>query len=305
MRQPRASMESLAAIVSVAEHGELAKAALQLGLTKSALHKRLRLLSALLEAQLVQISNDRVTLTDVGWLFYAEACQALEHASLGEEKTYAHLLLRTNHLIVGHSTYLAPKLLAVIHQLPESALPAVRVEHRSGLTTDIMERVASGTLHAGFVFLPVQRKGLLIRQVLEEPLVVCIPSDWPLARRAEVSSQDFLGQPYIAVGRQIIPAFHAEIEDYFQGFGISLRVVEDAFSPVEALAYVEQKVGLCLLAASSAGVAIRGVAVRPLVTRVLTRRSGLILREDNRDPRIAEFMAMVLKKTARMARLPG
>jgi DNA-binding transcriptional LysR family regulator len=304
MRKPRASMDAFAAFVSVAEYGEWAKAAQQLGLTKSALHKRLRLLSALLNAQLIHIAHDRITLTEAGELFYFEASQALEHATLAEEKTQAHLLLRANHLLIGHSTYLAPKLLAVIHRLSEDTEPSVRLEHWSGLTSNVIERVANGTLHAGFVFLPVQREGLLIRQVLEEPLVACIPSGWPLASHTEIRPQDLAGQPYVAIAREVLSAFHSEIEDYFQGFGITLRVVEDAFSPAEALAYVEQKVGLCLLAASSAAAA-RGVTVRPLMTRALTRRSGLILREDNRDPQIAEFMDMVLKRTAKMARFPA
>jgi DNA-binding transcriptional LysR family regulator len=304
MRKPHASMESIAALVSVAKYGDWARAAEQLGVTKSALHKRLRLLSALLDAQLIRMSLDRITLTDAGELFYLEACQTLEHAMLAEEKTRAHLLLRANHLLIGHSTYLPPRLLAIIRRLSEGVGELVRLQHWSGLSSDVVERVRSGTLHAGFVFLPVETEGLLVRQVFQEPLVACIPSGWPLASHTEIRPQDLVGQPFISVGQEAIPAFHAEIEDYLSGFGITLRVLADAFSPAEALAYVEQKIGVCLLAASAA-VPMRGVTVRPLMTRALTRRSGLILREDNRDPQIAEFMDMVLKRTAKMARNPG
>jgi DNA-binding transcriptional LysR family regulator len=302
VRRPRASMDSFAALVSVVEYGQLTKAAEQLGLTVSALHKRLQALSMQLGTQLVHISRDRLSLTEAGELFYAEAAQTLEHATLAEEKMRAHLLLRAKRLVIGHSTYLAPRLLATIHRLSEESAGSTHLEHHSGLSMDIVERVANGGLHAGFVFLPVRREGLMIRQVFEEPLVACIPSSWPLASRTEIHAEDIAGQSFVSVGREVIPTYQAEIEDYFAGFGIRLRVVEDAFAPAEALVYVAQAVGMCILARSSA-IADRGVTIRPLATRALTRRSGLILREDNRDLQISQFMDIVLKRTARMAHL--
>jgi DNA-binding transcriptional LysR family regulator len=133
-------------------------------------------------------------------------------------------------------------------------------------------------------------------------LVACIPSSRPLASRTEIRPQDLATERIIAVARQALPALHAEIEEYCLGFGIELQIVEDAFSPTEALAYVEQKVGICILAASSA-VAWRGVTVRPLSTRALTRRSGIFLREDNRAAVLADFMDQVLRQTARFRRV--
>jgi DNA-binding transcriptional LysR family regulator len=302
MRRPRASMDAFAAFVSIAEHGRWTRAAEQLGVTVSAMHKRLRLLDDLLGAQLIETFHDRIRLTEAGELFYREAVQTLEHAALAEEKAQAHLILRARHLLVGHSTYLAPKLLAIIHHLKSDVAQSMHIESRTGLTLDLVEQVVNGTLHAGFGFLPIHRDGLLIRQIFEEPLVACIPSSRALASRTEIGPQDLATEPIIAVARQALPALHAEIEEYCLGFGIELQIVEDAFSPTEALAYVEQKVGICLLAASSA-IAWRGVTVRPLSTRALTRRSGIFLREDNRAAVLADFIDQVLHQTAKFRRV--
>jgi DNA-binding transcriptional LysR family regulator len=303
MRRPRASMDAFAAFVSIAEHGRWTKAAEQLGVTVSGMHKRLRLLADLLGAQLIETFHDRIRLTEAGELFYREAVQALEHATLAEEKAQAHLKLRARHILMGHSTYLPPKLLAIIHNLKSDVAPSMHIEDRTGLTIDLVEQVMNGTLHVGIGFLPIHRDALHIRKIFEEPLVACIPSSRPLASRAEVGPQDLAGEPFIAVARQALPALHAGIEEYCLGFGIELQIVEDAFSPTEALAYVEQKVGICLLAVSSA-VAWRGVTVRPLSTRTLSRRSGIFLREDNRNPILADFIEIVLRQTAKLRRVP-
>ena len=101
------------------------------------------------------------TLSEAGQFFYPEAVKTLEHALLAEDKTHAHLLLRANHLLIGHSTYLAPKLLAIIRQLEFDPPSPVHIEHRSGFTADIVRRVLDGTLHAGFRHFPIQHPDLL------------------------------------------------------------------------------------------------------------------------------------------------
>jgi hypothetical protein len=107
----------------------------------------------------------------------------------------------------------------------------------------------------------------------------------------------------VAVSRELLPAVHQEIEDHFEGFGIDLRIVADAFSPLEAMTYVREKVGICLLAASSI-VPQSGIAVKPLSTRVLMRRSGVFLREDSRSPLLRSLLDMVLLQVKTMQRKP-
>jgi hypothetical protein len=40
---------------------------------------------------------------------------------------------------------------------------------------------------------------------------------------------------------------HGEIEAFFSGFGISLRIVADAFAPPEAVGMVEHGIGICMV----------------------------------------------------------
>ena len=301
MRVPKSSVDLLAALIAMVEYKNKIKAAEALGISLSALDKRLRVLSQRMGVKLLNVNEESWTLSEAGRICYPEAVRTLEYALLAEDKTQAHLLLRANHLLVGHSTYLAPKLLAVIRQLEFDPPSLVHIEHRSGFTVDIMKRVLDGTLHAGFGYFPIQHPDLLVRLLLEEPFVVCMPSDHLLARCTQIRPGDLDHQALIAVARETLPALHDEIQEHLASFGITPRIVADAFTPVEALAYVEQKVGLCLLATSSA-VAQRGIVIRPFSTRTLNRRSGFFVRDDSRDVLISELTQLVLKRTAKLSR---
>ena len=212
------------------------------------MRKQIELVKGVLGVPLFIGRNGHLTLTEEGEVFHAEALESLEHANPAEEKTIARLALNNHRLLVGHSTHLPPKLIALINRVRIEDAHAIHIQHISGLTSTIVRRVLEGSLHAGIGILPISNQDLLIRTISEEPLVVCIPSSHKLASKAVIYQRDLDGEPMIAVSREPWPQRHREIEDHFSGFGIDLEVVTDSYSAPEALTYVEQKADFCLLA---------------------------------------------------------
>jgi len=145
--------------------------------------------------------------------------------------------------------------------------------------------------------LPIRHPDLLVRLIYEEPLLACIPNGHKLAAKPMISPEDLEAEPIIAVGRQSLPALHAELEEHFLELGIELTVTTDVLSPAEALACVTHKIGICFLSVTSA-VARPGLVVRPMSSRLLTRKSGVFIREDNRAPLIQKLVDEILKKSA-------
>ena len=234
--------------------------------------------------------------------FYKFASQSVELASLAEESVRSHLLLKTEHVLVGHSSYLAPPLLVMIHSLKLEAHPRVQIDHKPGLTGEIAQAVRNGQLHAGFGFLPLHVPELAVRKVWEEPVVVCVPSSHSLAARTVIRPEDIDGQAFIAVGRGPMPGIHEELEEQLGAMGVTLKVVVDAFAPMEALNMVEQQAGMCILSQSSA-VTHRGVTVRPLWTQALKRQSAFFHREDNRSALVTELSRTVLEQARHLSRV--
>ncbi len=301
MRRPKLKLDNLVAIIMVAERNSLDIAANEMGLSASAVRKQMEAVESILGVALFERAKGNLVLTEEGDLFLVDARKSVEHALLAEEKTLAREALKNHHLIIGHSTYLPPRLIALINQLKVEDAPLARIDHISGLTSIIVQRVCEGSIHAGFGFLPINSPELMVRAIYEEPLVACIPTGHRLAARPLIYPHDFDGEPIVAVSREPLPQLHQEIEQHFEDFGVRLRIVADAFAPPEALTYVIQNVGICLLASSSV-VLQPGITVRPLSTRVLMRRSGVLTREDNSSPLLQKIVDLVIRQ-AKDARL--
>jgi len=295
MRRPKVKLDNLIVFTTVAEKHDIDDAAEELGLSASGVRKQLDIIENTFGIRLFEKIGGKLILTEDGQEFYEDATKAVGQALLAEEQVYARQAIRNHHLVIGHSTNLPPRLIAAITQLHIEDGQPVHIEHRSGLTSTTVRRVIDGSLHAGFGILPIRTPELLVRTIYEEPLVVCVPIGHRLALKPVVSPQDFDGEPFIAVSREPWPKRHREIEDHCADFGVTLHVVADAYSAPEALAYVEQKAGICLLPISS--VAGRpGIVVKPLSTHVLMRRCGVFVREDNRSPLLQKLVEVSLRQ---------
>lgn len=289
MRRPKVKLDNLTTFMTVAERHNIEDAANDLGLSASGVRKQIENIESTFGLRLFESSRGSLSLTDDGKLFYEDAKKAVDQALLAEEQVAARCAIRNRHLLVGHSTNLPPRLIAAIAQIKVEDPHPVRIEHRSGLTSTTVRGVIEGSLHAGFGILPIRAPELLIRTIYEEPLVACIPVGHRLASQFALSPPDFDGEPVIAVSREPWPARHQEIEDHFAGFGIALTIVADAYSAFEALAYVEQKVGICFLPGTSVVCESR-VITKPFSTPALVRRCGVFIREDNRSPLLQKLL---------------
>ncbi|MEI9978221.1 MAG: LysR substrate-binding domain-containing protein [Edaphobacter sp.] len=295
MRVPHVTIDMLVAVIALAQKKNLEPAGKELGVSASAVHKRIRSANQFFRTPLFTVTGDGFELTAVGRVFYTHATLPVEQVLLAEETTKAASELHASHLLVGHSTYLPSRLLALIHSLPFTSALGIRLEHKPGLTLALAQDVVKGTLHAGLGYLPVAHPDLLVYQISEEPVVVCMPNAHPLSVKPMIRPQDLEGQPIIAASRDTFPILHRQLDEFFDDFGIKLNIVADAYGPHEAITMVEQKVGICLLAASNAR---PSVVSRPLLPQTLTRKCGLFVREDNRHPALKSFVALLLERTA-------
>ena len=294
MRRPKVKLDNLIAFMTVAAKHNVDDAAKELGLSASGVRKQLDNIENTFGIPLFQRIRGNLILTEDGELFYEGARRAVEQTFLAEEQVYARQAIRNHHLVIGHSTNLPPKLITIITQIQINDTHPVRLEHRSGLTSTTIRGVIEGSLHAGFGILPIRAPELLVRTIYEEPLVVCVPAGHRLAAKSVISPQDFDGEPIIAVSREPWPGRHQEIEDHCADFGVALRVVADAYSASEALAYVEQGAGLCLLPGSSAS-GHPGITVRHLSTHILKRRCCVFIRDDNHSPVLQNLVDVSLQ----------
>lgn len=296
MRPLNLSMEGLIAVVTVAQEGSLERAGQVLGLGRSAMGKQIVSIETEVGTELFERHNGRWVLNQEGRLFAPKASQSILYARMGLDLVQSHVKLQTSRFFVGYSTFLHPRLIDVIKHIRLERHTDVRIEYESWLTEAIVNGVIKGELHAGFGFLPVKDPELLVQEIFEEPLVVCLPNGHPLTVKHSIRPDFLEDLPMIAMGRRPLPLWCEETEDYFRSLGIELNFVEECFSSIEALHSVGQGTGICLLPASLARSG-DGVVVRPLSDRMFTHEYGVFIRKDSDNGIVEDFLNLVRQRT--------
>jgi LysR family transcriptional regulator, benzoate and cis,cis-muconate-responsive activator of ben and cat genes len=293
-------MDAQIAVLAVAEKGSLEAAGKYLGIGKSAVRKRVHSIESELGTPVFRSAGKGMVPTDAGNIYLPVARESVRQASLGVDRVRAFVRVQTNDLRIGYSSHLNARLLAVIAQLRLRPNDSLQIRTESLLTRQVIARVLQGELNVGFGFLPIQEPDLFARQIMEEPLMVCLPAGHRLGAKGEIQPEELENEPMIAVGRKALPGKHEEMVAHFESLGVSLRFVADAYLPREALWQVGQGSGFALMTRSSAETSRSDIVLRPLADRLLTVKSGVFIRRehDQSDNSIKQFVERVWAETS-------
>jgi DNA-binding transcriptional LysR family regulator len=218
-------IDTLQALVAVAERGSFSRAAEQLFVTQPAISKRIAALEHELDTALFDRVGHRIILTEAGRALLPRARDILAAVD-DSRRLVANLAGRVSGtLSFGTSHHIG------LHRLP----PYLREfsQHYPDVELDIhfmdseaaCNAVEHGELELGVVTLPLNpQETLRTVRVWRDPLAVMVGKDHPLARRRTVRPADLA--PYTA----ILPATGT----------FTREVVERAFAPLD----LQLKVGL-------------------------------------------------------------
>jgi DNA-binding transcriptional LysR family regulator len=218
------------------------------------------------------------------------------------DRAQAFVRAQTKDLRIGYSSHLSERLLDIIVRLQAEHSAPSGVE--SLLTYQVVSQVLHGKLHVGFGFLPIDQSELIVRPLMHEPLIACLPAGHRLIAKQSIEPADLENEPMIAVGRRALPGRHKEIVEYFESEGVYLKFVSDAYLPKEALWLVSRGIGLTLMTRSSAVPIRSDIVIRPLSSQFLTVKSGIFARRDQHVACIKDFIENAWAATAALRPKP-
>ena len=232
---------------AIAETGSTIAAAARLGLSQSAVSRRLAQLEAELDLALFLRDRGRLIPTRESRSIEAQMLLLLDH---GDRLSRRAAELRSGN---APSTTLR---VAVPVSLVQSLIPRilaefleshdrVQVEMHFGAYDTIERMLADERAEIGFLRMPIQRPGLRSLPVLEAPTVVVMPRDHPLAARAEVALRELSGVPLILLGRMRAP--RREIDEIFFDAGLRPDVRLEVHSVMAACAFAAHGLGVTLV----------------------------------------------------------
>jgi DNA-binding transcriptional LysR family regulator len=275
--------------LAVAEELHFGRAAEHLHIVQPALSKQIAALEKELGVRLLERTKRRVELTDAGRAFLEDARNVLAQADLAADRARSAGRGERGVLVVG---FIPPALNSV---LPPALSryrdehPGVRLVLRELTNRAAVDGVLYGRIHISFVRVPFDDHGLCCEPVYEEPVVLALPSDHPLALLDAVPLSALRDEAFVMIPRAQEPELHDYYIALCQEAGFSPQIVHEVSATLVGVGLVASGVGVAFVPSSTRVMARTGVAYRPLRDPTPRFRMAAVWRREV-DPLLKSFL---------------
>lgn len=280
--------------IAVAEERHFGRAAARLGIAPPTLTHQIQKLEREVGVQLLlRGAHSAFSLTEAGKRFLdrsrialreAEgAVMAARHAARGESGTLA----------IGYMTVVACSgLLKYVAEFQNSN-PQVDIQLYNRTTMRQVESILGRDIDVGFTRPPKQYpaglKGFLFFQ---QPMIVAIPADHPLAEKRGAIPLDALRtQTFVNTSLEAELGFQRQTVDLAKFAGFAPSVVKRVPEMLSVLAYVSAGYGIAICSEALSRIALPNIVYRPLAGTDLPRSSiAFVYRRDETSPVARRFI---------------
>ncbi|MFG3120755.1 LysR substrate-binding domain-containing protein [Streptomyces sp. NPDC048208] len=290
-------LRQLRYFVVVAEEEHVGRAAERLLISQSPLSRQIAQLEKNLGLTLFERSQQRIRLTADGRVFLSEAKALLRHADRLENLGRRLGRGEEGGLCIGYTvdamhTGVLPRALRELHD----ERPGIHVALYNFTAAEQLEGLRQRSLDIALVPEPPAEDDPDLRAALlmDDPLLLAVPTGHPLAGSAEVDPADLEGQPWIAVENSRRPAWRDEFIAACAAAGFTPDIRLEASEPLTALGLVASGLGVALIQRSMLRGPVAGVTVRELPWLDMSVRLWAAWHEIDLRPVVASFRATVL-----------
>ena len=279
--------------VTVAEELHVARAAAQLGMAQPALSQHIRALEERLGVQLFLRANRRISLTEAGAAFLAEAREALRHAELATNAAQRAARGETGNVTIGYvsSALAEPAFLTALAAF-RSSHPDVQIEMRMRLMAVHIESLRTQAVditvtRGPFPDIPEGYESFVLAR---QPMLVAVPQNHPLSAAASIAlpelSEDTFLQPEDPPG--------TGLADTVSRLCVSARFIPRRSMVVNemtsVIGLVAASLGVAMLPASAMTLQMPGVVYRPLRDASAVSDLLVVYRRFERSPAVQALL---------------
>lgn len=263
-------IHKLKAFVIVVEESNISKAAQRLHMQQPPLTRLIQSLEQELDTALLKRLPRGVEVTEAGKALYQEAVTILAHASSIPQRVHNIAQGKEGQLNIGftHSIGLHPFLPALLRQFRER-FPAVSIQLEEESSSVLVDAVANEKLDIAFVRKPASiQTQLQSAHVLDEPLIIALPSNHPLVEQSghlqleDLEPYEFV--LYRRIGGQDL--FDNILANCYQA-GFSPNIVQEAPRLTSCLNLIAAGIGLSIVPASIQDVWNKQIVYRTLIAK--------------------------------------
>jgi DNA-binding transcriptional LysR family regulator len=292
--------------VVLAEELHFGRAAARLGISQPPLSQQIRALEADLKAPLFARTNRRVELTAAGRALLVEARATLDQAERAAAVVSQAQRGQIGELRIGFapSAPLIAPFTTTLLAFREAA-PGVRLVLDDQVSTQQIEALMERRLHIGFVrspSVPDLPDTLAAIELYREPLAAFLRADHPLAGDRTIALKALADEPFVFFPRDHGTSLHDQVLALCRRAGFTPRIAQEARANATILGLVGVGLGVSILPASLAGIAVANVACRALSPAGVPSSMWLVHRRQDQSPIAETFVA--LARSRRAVRMP-
>lgn len=242
-------LRQLEAFVAVAEELHFGRAAKRMHMAQPPISRHIRRLEEEVGAQLLVRSGRGVETTPAGQAFLHEARATLSQAVRASRVAQRFARGELGRLRIGHVDSASSELLPTALRAFHDQYPDVRLVLEESRTTALVRAVLEGHLDVAFVRPPVTDDRLRSEVLMDEPLVVAVPSEHPLAGHERVRINLLADERFIVVPWHEQPALHDEIIGTCRRAGFHPTIAEEAYPISSVVLLVAAGLGVAMVPA--------------------------------------------------------
>ncbi len=294
--------------VAVAEEGSLTLAAeRRLHTAQPSLSRQIRDLEYEVGVPLLTRGVRGIELTEAGKAFLEHARLALAQAEAATLAARRAASPAKPSFALGFLTGQEMDWLPAAMNILRDELPNSDVSVSSQYSPQLADALMRGTLHLAFLRPEPDRPDLVYKTVLQEALMVVLPSDHRLASRESIALADLTEEIFIGMSKTA-PSLQVIIDDYVRRAGIDIRPRHEVDNLGMAISLVASTRGVTLLPAYAKNFLPWSVISRPLTGETPTIDLVIGYHRANNSPILKLFLARsdeLIAQVAAKARAAG
>lgn len=254
------------------------------GISQPALSQLIKTVETRFGAELFDRTHRRISLTEAGQALLPEARATLNQAGRAERIGEMAGRGANRMLTMGYvgSAPLHPRFLAFVQDLA-SLEPAVTLQIAQSSVTEQVERVTDRRLDLGVIRSPMPAIDPTLASVglAREDLVLALPATHANAAAGEILDlADFAGEPFIQYGPQPSGGLNLLVNRACEAAGFEPRVAQTVPQIATMLCLVGAGLGIALIPASAARLALADVIYHQLRNPISTDLNLIYRRSD-------------------------
>lgn len=277
-----------------AKNGSLSLAARELFITQPAVTKGIQRLQEHYDMKFVDHVGKRLVLTDAGEALYAIAEKIFALESQAEASIRDFQQRKRGHIRILSSESFGDYYLPRIIIQFSKTYPLVRIRMDILPTEQVISQTADLKNDIGFISYPVDHEKLMVREVLEDRLVIIAPLNHPLTRKKKLMPDDLQGQFLVMHENGSAP--RRAIDNYIRRHQLKINIPLEISSNRAIKRAVEEGIGIALISSKVAREQIKAgrIAAIPLSDPTMKRQFYLVHHRDKyMSESLRNFMDMV------------